>query len=63
MKRSHSYNSNLNYSLSNDPIKLAIIGAGRAGEFHVDSLSINKQFSLLYIGYNCRARICYRGER
>ena len=29
MKRSHSYNSELNYSHSSNPIKLAIIGAGR----------------------------------
>lgn len=49
MKRSHSYNSELNYSFSDKPIKIAIIGAGRAGEFHVNSLSINKQFSLEYI--------------
>ena len=49
MKRSHSYNSQLNYSNSNNPIKLCIIGAGRAGEFHVNSLSINKQFKLEYI--------------
>ena len=56
MKRSHSYNSNINYSLSNNPIKLAIIGAGRAGEFHVNSLSINKQFSLLYIIDSCEEK-------
>jgi len=49
MKRSHSYNSDLNYSLSDEPIKIAIIGAGRAGEFHVESLSINKQFKLIFI--------------
>ena len=49
MKRSHSYNSDLNYSLSDEPIKIAIIGAGRAGEFHVESLSINKQFKLMFI--------------
>ena len=49
MKRSHSYNSDLNYSYSDEPIKIAIIGAGRAGEFHVESLSINKQFKLMFI--------------
>ena len=49
MKRSHSYNSGLNYSLSIEPILVAIVGAGRAGEFHVESLSINKQFDLRYI--------------
>ena len=49
MKRCHSYNSDLNYSLSDEPIKIAIIGAGRAGEFHVESLSINKQFKLMFI--------------
>ena len=49
MKRSHSYNSELNYSLSEEPIKLAIIGAGRAGRFHVESLLMNKQFKLEYI--------------
>ena len=49
MKRSHSYNSDLNYSFSNSPVKLVIIGAGRAGKFHVESLSINKQFTLEYI--------------
>ena len=49
MKRSHSYNSEFNYSLSVVPIKVAIIGAGRAGEFHVESLSINKQFDLRYV--------------
>ena len=56
MKRSYSYNSKLNYSLSNEPINLAIIGAGRAGEFHVNSLSINKQFSLLYIVDLCEEK-------
>ena len=49
MKRSHSYNSELYFSLSNSPIRIAIVGAGRAGEFHVESLSINKQFKLSYI--------------
>jgi inositol oxygenase len=49
MKRSHSYTSGLNYSLSVEPICIAIVGAGRAGEFHVESLSINKQFDLRYI--------------
>jgi len=49
MKRSHSYNSELNYSIPNKVVKIIIIGAGRAGEFHVKSLSINKQFTLEYI--------------
>ena len=49
MKRSHSYGSALDYSYSDKPISLAMIGAGRAGEFHVKSLSINKQFELKYI--------------
>ena len=49
MKRSHSYNSELYFSLSNSPIRIAIVGAGRAGEFHVESLSINKQFKLSYV--------------
>ena len=49
MKLSHSYNSELYFSLSNSPIRIAIVGAGRAGEFHVESLSINKQFKLSYV--------------
>ena len=48
MKRSHSYNNDLNYSYIM-PINICIIGAGRAGNFHVNSLLINKQYKLKYI--------------
>lgn len=48
MKRSHSYNNDLNYSYI-IPINICIIGAGRAGIFHVNSLLINKQYKLKYI--------------
>ncbi len=34
---------------NNKIIKICIIGAGRAGKFHVNSLLINKQYKLLYI--------------
>ena len=44
MKHSHSYNSDLNFSFSEKAINLCILGAGRAGEFHVNSLMINKQY-------------------
>ena len=41
---------NLNDSTkSNKVIKICIIGAGRAGNFHVNSLSTNKNYELLYI--------------
>lgn len=49
MKHSHSYNSDLNFSFSEKAINLCIVGAGRAGEFHVNSLMINKQYNLKYI--------------
>jgi inositol oxygenase len=42
--------NNLNKSIiSNKVIKICIIGAGRAGNFHVNSLSTNKNYELLYI--------------
>ncbi len=44
MKQSHSYNSDLNFSFSEKAINLCIVGAGRAGEFHVNSLMICKSF-------------------
>ena len=44
MNKTNSYNSDLNFTFDDKIIKLAIIGAGRAGEFHVQSLSINKQY-------------------
>ena len=49
MNKTHSYNSDLNFSFDKEIINLAIIGAGRAGAFHVQSLSINKQYNLKYI--------------
>ena len=49
MNKTNSYNSDLNFTFDDKIIKLAIIGAGRAGEFHVQSLSINKQYNLQYI--------------
>ena len=49
MNKSNSYNSDLNFTFDNQTINLAIIGAGRAGAFHVQSLSINKQYNLKYI--------------
>ena len=49
MNKSHSYNSELNFTFDEEIINLAIIGAGRAGAFHVQSLSINKQYNLQYI--------------
>ena len=49
MKKTHSHDSALNQYLGNKVVKLCIIGAGRAGEFHVNSLSSNKHFKLLYI--------------
>ena len=48
MKRSHSYNNDLNYSYIT-PINICIIGAGRAGNFHVNSLLINKQYKFLLL--------------
>jgi len=49
MNKSHSYNSELNFTFDEEIINLAIIGAGRAGAFHVQSLSINKQYELKFI--------------
>lgn len=49
MRRSHSYDSKMNYSISEKPISLVMIGAGRSGEFHCQSLALNKQFNLKYI--------------
>ena len=49
MNKTNSYNSDLNFTFDNQVINLAIIGAGRAGAFHVQSLSINKQYDLKYI--------------
>ena len=49
MNKTHSYNSDLNFTFDEEIINLAIIGAGRAGAFHVQSLSINKQYNLKYI--------------
>ena len=49
MNKSHSYNSELNFTFDEEIINLAIIGAGRAGAFHVQSLSINKQYNLKFI--------------
>jgi predicted dehydrogenase len=37
------------YSITSKVIKICIIGAGRAGNFHVNSLSTNKNYELLYI--------------
>lgn len=49
MKRSHSYNSEMNFTNSVNPIHLCIVGAGRAAEFHIQSLLINRQYKLEYI--------------
>ena len=49
MRRAHSYDSKLNFSASETPISLVMVGAGRSGKFHCKSLSINKQFQLKYI--------------
>lgn len=49
MRRSLSYDSSLQYDFKNKEIKICILGAGRAGHFHVKSLSINKQYRLLYV--------------
>ena len=39
----------INSITTNKVIKICIIGAGRAGNFHVNSLSTNKNYELLYI--------------
>ena len=39
----------MNYTFDRKIIRICIIGAGRAGSFHVNSLSINKQYELLYV--------------
>ena len=49
MKYSYLYKSELNHTFDKKIIKVCIVGAGRAGRFHINSLSINKQYKLLYI--------------
>ncbi len=45
----YCYNIDSDTIISNTKIKLCVIGSGRAGKFHINSLSINKNYELLYV--------------